>query len=278
MFSCGAWIARWLPLSVTRALAGAAGSIYAFTHPDRVARVHQNLRLLDAATQRKVARQLYRAFGKTLADFFYIGTRPPVEAAKIIKEKKGHAHFEQLRNEGKGAVIVTAHLGLFELGGLMVAQDGFPAAVLTLPEPSSGLTAWRAHFRRQWNVETIEVGSDNFAFLHIARRLREGCFVAALIDRPTSQEPIPVTFPNGTAHFSSGILLLAAQCRVPVIPSTMVRQPDGFYRAEVFQPVWIESRGSRAETLRFYSQLIADILMPTLCAHPEQWYQFVPLA
>jgi len=58
----------------------------------------------------------------------------------------------------------------------------------------------------------------------------------------------------------------------------MVRQPDGFYRSEVFQPIWIESRDSRAETLQFYSQQIADILMPTLCAHPEQWYQFTPLA
>jgi lauroyl/myristoyl acyltransferase len=278
MFSCGAWAARWLPLPLTRTLAGLMGMLYALTHPSRVACVCQNLRLLDAAITKKTARQLYGEFGKTLADYFYIGTRPPAEAVKIIREREGYAHFERLRKEGVGAVIVTAHLGLFELGGLLSVHQGFPTTVLTLPEPSSGLTAWRAHFRRQWNVETIEVGSDNFVFIHIARRLREGCLVAALIDRPTSHEPSPVTYPNGTASFSSGILLVAAQCRVPVIPTTMVRQADGFYRAEVFQPIWIESRGSRAETLQFYSQQIADILMPTLCAHPEQWYQFVPLA
>ena len=84
--------------------------------------------------------------------------------------------------------------------------------------------------------------------------------------------------PHGIAKFSSGILLIAMQCRVPVIPSTMVRLPDGTYRAEVFAPILIESKGSRTETLQFYSQQIADTLAPTLCAHSEQWYQFVPLS
>jgi lauroyl/myristoyl acyltransferase len=107
--------------------------------------------------------------------------------------------------------------------------------------------------------------------------LREGWLVAALVDRPNSPEPSPVAFPNGTAKFSSGILLVAEQCRVPVVPATMVRLSDGCYRAEVFEPIMIEPRGSRAETLQFYSQRIADILLPTLCAHPEQWYQFTPL-
>jgi len=253
------------------------GKLYAVTHPSRVACVRQNLQLLDAAIDKTRAQNVYREFGKTMADYFYISSRPPVEAMKIIKEKVGYTYLEQLRDKGMGGVIVTAHLGLFELGGLLMAHSGFPTAVLTLPEPSSGLTTWRARARQRWGAETIEIGSNAFVFLEIARRLREGCMIAALIDRPNAPDPSPVIFPNGTAKFSSGILLVAEQCRVPVIPATMVRQSDGFYRAEVFEPIIIESRGSRVETLQFYSQQIADILMPTLCAHPEQWYQFTPL-
>ncbi len=277
MFSCGAGLARWLPLRITRLLAGFLGMLYGLTHPSLVTRVHKNLQLLDAAIARKSARQLCLEFGKTLADYFYIGTRSPAEAVKLVDQKVGYPHLEQLREQGSGALIVTAHLGLFELGGLLTAYHGLPAAVLTLPEPSGALTAWRAHFRRRWQVDTIEVGSDNFAFIAIARRLREGCFVAALIDRPTSPEPSRVTLPNGIAHFSAGILLIAEQCRVPVVPAIIVRRPNGYYRAEVFKPIWIESRGTRAETLQFHTQQIADTLLPALRAYPEQWYQFVSL-
>lgn len=277
MFSAGAWLARWLPLSLTRAMAGFMGKLYAITHPARVACVQKNLQLLNAAISKTDAQRLYGEFGKTLADYFHISSRTPIESVKIIREKVGYEHLERLRAEGRGALIVTGHLGLFELGGLLSAHQGFPTAVLTLPEPSGGLTAWRALARQRWNVKTIEVGADSFVFLDIGRQLREGFLVAALIDRPNAPEPSPVTFPNGTAHFSSGVLLVAEQAHVPVIPAAMVRQADGFYRAEIFTPIWIEPHGTRAETLQFYSQQIADTLLPTLCAHPEQWYQFVPL-
>jgi len=277
MFSLGAWLAKWLPLGVTRAFAGLLGRIYARQHPERVACVLKNLRLLDAAIDERRAQKVYSEFGKTLADYFYITTRSPAEAMKIIREETGYAHLEEMRKKGIGGVIVTAHLGLFELGGMMMAYRGFPAAVLTLPEPSGALTEWRAQARRRWGTETIEVGEDAFVFLNIARRLREGWLIAALIDRPNAPGPSPVRFPNGTAGFSSGILLVAQQCGVPVVPAAMVRMSNGYYRSQVFEPMMIESHGSRTETLQFYSQRIADILLPTLQEYPEQWYQFTPL-
>jgi lauroyl/myristoyl acyltransferase len=278
MFSFGERLARALPLRLTRAFAGAFGSIYAWTHPARVGVVHGNLRLLDSSLKKKTARKVYRAFGQTLADYFYIGTRPAEDAVRIISRITGQEHLSEAHRQGKGALIVTPHFGLFELGGLLMAQSGFPSAVLTFQEPSRALTTWRAAFRRRWQVDTIEIGADSFAFLRIAERLRQGHFVATLIDRPHPSEDIPVSLPHGLARFSTGILLLAAHGGVPVIPATMARQADGTYHAEVFPPVYIKERASRAETLQYYSQKIADILLPALLAHPEQWYQFVPIS
>jgi lauroyl/myristoyl acyltransferase len=250
MFNAGAWLARHFPLGFIRRLAGSTGALYALSHPKRVAIVKNNLRLLDASLKNKSARKVYCEFGQTLADYFYIGTRPPDEAVKIIGQIDGIHHLRKAHGLGKGALIVTAHFGLFELGGLLLAQHGFPSTVLTYPEPSQDLTDWRAKFRRQWNVDTIESGTDNSE----------------------------VSLPNGTAHFSSGILLLAAHGGVPVIPATMTRRTDGSYHAQVFAPLFVEPRGSRAETLQFYSQQIADTILPVLRAYPEQWYQFVPLS
>ena len=269
---------RWLPLGLIRGLAGVAGAIYAWTHPKRVAVIERNLQFLDASLKRKTARRVYGEFGKTLADYFYIGTRSPADAVRIIGRTEGDEHLQKARQLGKGALVVTAHFGLFELGGLMLAHRGFPTLILTYPEPSRALSEWRAQFRRRWNVETLEIGPDRFAFLQIAERLRQGYFVASLIDRPHPSDHIPVSLPNGTVHFSTGILLLAAQGGIPVIPALMARQADGTYHSHIFPPLLIQDRGSRAETLRFYSQQIADTLLPILCTHSEQWYQFVPLS
>jgi lauroyl/myristoyl acyltransferase len=278
MFDLGAWLARIFPLAFVRAIAGWGGWLYAITHPARVAVVHRNLQLLDATLTEKSARIVYCEFGKNLADYFYIGTRPTPEAVQIIGQIDGEEHLRQAHESGKGALVVTAHLGLFELGGLLLASHGIPSVVLTYPEPSQALSEWRARFRRRWNVDTLEIGRDSFAFLQIAERLRQGHFVATLIDRPHPTDSTPVALPNGTAHFSMGILLLAAHAGVPVIPATMVRRADGAYHAQVFAPLFPKPCESRAATLEFYSRQIADTLFPVLRAHPGQWYQFVPIS
>jgi lauroyl/myristoyl acyltransferase len=278
MFGLGAWLARCFPLHVIRALGEWAGGLYASTHPGRIAVVERNLQLLDPALGKKSARKVYGEFGKTLADYFYIGTGPPEETVKIIAQIDGVEHLQKAHELGKGALVVTPHLGLFELGGLLLAQQNFATTVLTHPEPSRALTDWRAAFRRRWKVDTLEVGTDSFAFLQIAERLRQGHFVATLIDRPNPAENSHVTLPNGTALFSAGILLLAAYGGVPVIPATMVRREDGNYHAQVFPHFFVTPKGPRAETLQFYSQKIADTFLPVLTAYPEQWYQFVPLS
>ena len=277
MFDAGAWLARIFPLAFLRAWAGAAGWLYALTHPARVDVVEQNLRLLDRSLTYDSARRVYAEFGKTLADYFHIGTRAPEKAARLITRIDGLENLRAAQASGRGVLIVTAHFGLFELGALLLTQHGFPAVVLTYPEQSRALTEWRAAFRQRWGAGTVEIGADSFAFLQIAALLREGKFVCTLVDRPHPTDSTPVQLPAGTANFSTGILLLAASAGVPVVPATMVRRADGGYHAQVFAPLLIEDRGSRVETLRHHSQRLADTFAPVLCAHPEQWYQFVPL-
>ncbi len=146
MFDAGAWLARMGPLATLRALAGATGWIYARTHPARVAVVEENLRLLDAALPPSSARGVYSAFAQTLADYFHIGTRPPEEAVKIITRIDGEEHLRAAHQLGRGVLIVTAHFGLFELGGLLLAQRGYPAVVLTYPDGQTLSTTVQDNF------------------------------------------------------------------------------------------------------------------------------------
>jgi lauroyl/myristoyl acyltransferase len=158
IFDLGAGLARVLPLGVLRAFASAVGWLYARMHPEKVAIVERNLRLLDASLNVESARRVYPAFAKTLADYFYLGTRPAEQALRIVTKSEGVDYLRKIQAEGKGALVVTAHYGLFELGGMLMAQMGIPTVVLTYPEPSKALTEWRAAFRRRWKAETIEIG------------------------------------------------------------------------------------------------------------------------
>src|SRR5204863_5939494 len=59
-----------------------------------------------------------------------------------------------------------------------------PLQVVTLAEPGDKFTQLRQASRARWNIETLVVGSDPFAFVEIIRRLEAGATVALLVDRP----------------------------------------------------------------------------------------------
>ena len=56
--------------------------------------------------------------------------------------------------------------------------------MITLAEPGAGFTKLRQESRARWNIETLVIGNDPFAFVEVIRRLEQGAIVALLIDRP----------------------------------------------------------------------------------------------
>jgi lauroyl/myristoyl acyltransferase len=279
-FAWGERLARCSPRGFLRFLGAAWGTLFAWTQPSKVAVVRQNLALLGQ-TPPPDANRVYAEFGRVLADYFYAGARPLAAALALVDEHRGFEHFQAARADGRGALLLTPHLSFFELGSAVMHEQGFPMVALTNPEPSSELTAWRAAYRLRWGVETLEVGAEAEAgqlqFIEIVKQLRAGKFVAALFDRPHASQSFSARLPGGSLPCSSGILLLALLAQCPVIPVTVVAKPNRRYRLEALPPLTIERRGSSAETLQYYTQVLVDALLPIISAHPEQWFQFAPL-
>ncbi|MBX7157031.1 MAG: lysophospholipid acyltransferase family protein [Verrucomicrobiae bacterium] len=271
-------LATFIPRRILRWVGYQAGLIYSHFHSAKVQVVKKNLALIHASTTFQNAQKVFGKFGACLADYFYLSRYANEKKIELIKKKKGYEYLVSAYQKKQGAILVTAHLGLFELGGVVMNELGFPMAVLTLPEPNQALTQWRANYRKLWKAETITIGDDPFSFLKVLNYLKAGNFVAALIDRPSSQKNIPVRLPHGEAFFSGNILLIALLAQCPVIPAVAVAESTGFYEMEAFEPFYIENQGTREETIAYYTQKIADVLLPTICHHYDQWFQFVSLS
>jgi KDO2-lipid IV(A) lauroyltransferase len=245
-------------------------------NPEKVAVVRRNLKLLGLPQDPDPV-QVYAEFGRVMVDYFYAGAHPLERAIALVDERKGFAHLQAAQAEGNGALFLSPHLSFFELGGVIMKDIGVPLVALTNPEPTPELTAWRANYRLRWGVETIEVGHDQLQFVKILKELAAGKFVVALFDRPHPTQSFTARVPGGLLPCSSGILLLALLGKCPVIPVTVVVKPNGKYTLEALPPIRLEKRGTSAETLQYYTQIVVDALLPTLQKHPEQWFQFAPL-
>lgn len=264
----GAWL-------ISRTL----GLFYALSHPATVRAVRDNLALLDPAKSGfGSACRLFMNQAENFSTYGRLSMRPTSDVVGMLGFRQGFEYLQRARDGGKGCLLVTGHLGFFELGGLVMAELGFPMTALTLPEPSTSLTEWRAEFRARWGVKTIVVGNDSFSVLDIVRSLHQRAFVASLADRPYDGNSVPVDLPHGRIRFSTGPVLLALLAGCPIVPVGITRQPDGLYHIEArayIEPRWLPE--GRTATLEHYTREVAGCLVPLFVAYPEQWYHFAPL-
>jgi KDO2-lipid IV(A) lauroyltransferase len=218
-------------------------------------------------------------FSHMLADYFLCaGADAPKQARRLLHGWSGEDHLAAAQARGNGAIIVTAHLGHWELGGLMLARRGLPLTVITLEEPSSDLTRWREACRRQLGIRTITVGPGHpFAFVEMIQTLRRNELLAMLVDRPYGGTGAPVQFFGHETEFSTAPALLAHHTGAAVLPAFVLQDAYGGYVSMAESIIPMETKTNSRPVLVANTQRIATIFETIIRRHPEQWFNYVPI-
>lgn len=250
----------------------------------RTPALHRALRVnLAVATGRTgdaldaLIRENVQLFSRMLADYFIFAGPQAEHAGQVVNEWEGSQHLAESRARGKGTILITGHLGHWELGGLVLASRGQPITVVTLPEPTHELTKWREASRRHLGIRTIAVGPGNdFAFVEMLRVLRENGTLAMLVDRPYSGTGMPVRQFGRETHYSTAAAMLAHHTGASIVPAFVFQHAENRYRAVAFPPLELAT-GVLRQTLPVNVQRIATFFESLIRTHPEQWFNYVPL-
>ena len=274
-FEAASWIIRHLPRPVSRSMSVAVGELgYRLCNSRRVAL----LRNLDAITQEKkrrnaLCKSCFHNFLRMLHDFCDCAEGGAARVNSLMVERRGFHFLEAGRRNGKGILLITGHLGAWELGGMVLASDGFPVNVVTMAEPTQELNEWRQKYRQRFGIKTITVGSDKFAFVEIIQALRRNELVAMLIDRPYLNSGVQVRFFEHPTLFSAAAAHIWQHTQASVIPAFVLQLEPGQYGCYAYPP--IDMAASR--TVEENSQLIANVFQAIIREFPEQWFNFVPI-
>jgi KDO2-lipid IV(A) lauroyltransferase len=227
----------------------------------------------DLAARR--ARRLFQEFALKVVELWRFECGAPLN--RELRAWSGWERLEAAQARGRGVLLVTPHLGNWEVGGAFVADRGLQLVVLTQAEPGGGFTALRQAARARWKIETIVVGEDPFAFVEVIKRLQNGRVVALLLDRPAPSTAVTVELFGRPFHASIAAAELARTTGCAVLPVYVVREADG-YAAHILPEVVYEraSLGQRDARLRL-TQEILRAFEPVIRQHVAQWYHFVPI-
>lgn len=86
---------------------------------------------LDRQAQRELRTRNLREFGKTYLEIGYLWLRPAGQVLSLVREVRGSELLE--RRNGKGLIVLSPHLGAWELAGLHLAAQG-PTAIFYKPQ------------------------------------------------------------------------------------------------------------------------------------------------
>jgi len=246
------------------------------------AALRQNLSVVTGKTGAELdalCHENVRNFSQMLSDYFLCAGMDAVKQAdRLLEEWSGFDHLQTALASGKGGIIVTAHLGHWELGGITLARRGIPLTVVTLEEPSTGLTRWREACRRHLGIKTITVGPGHpFAFVEMIQTLRRNEFVAMLVDRPYAGSGEHVKFFGHDTEFSTAPALLAQHTGAAVLPAFVLQKPNSLY-ASVAGPLIPMVKGEDCKAnLAENTQRIASIFEEIVREYPNQWFNYVPI-
>ena len=274
----GLALGRWLPRRVCYGVALLGAEVYGLLCPMRREIVAQNLQPVlsgDKPKAARMARRLFRQFAFKLVDLWRYESGVDETHWKTVPED--WQVYETARQRGRGVLLVTPHLGNWELGGPLMAQHGVKLIVLTLPEPGRGLTELRRAARARWGIETIVVGDDGFAFVEIIKRLQAGETVALLLDRPPERNAAAIELFGHPFHASLAAAELARASGCALIGVTIVRTNQS-YQVDVLPEFAYDRRslGNR-EARRELTQHIMRTFEPKIREHADQWFHFVAL-
>ena len=256
-----------LPLSGALALGRGLGSVV--RHRRSV--VKQNLARCfpekSAAERRSIARAMYKNFGMTAMECLRFGYADLDEVESFVRWEGEH-YLKEALSQGRGVLVLSGHIGNWELLGTSTSLHGYPFAVVAKPFSNAKFNAYWNDLRKGLRVRHLPARNSYRSCL---KALKNGEAVVLMLDqRMRKQKGIIVDFFGRPACTSPGLAYLAAQSGAPIIPAFAPRQADNSHVVKIYPP--LEPPPNRdEETIRKATQQYTRIIEDEIRKNPAQW-------
>ena len=188
IISAIARLLSWLPLGANRALGSALGTLawLTYSRPRRVTEINLHLCFPEMSSRERqlLAKRSLIETGKQLTECAWIWHRPVDQTRRKITKIKGHHLLLTARASDKGVIIVSPHIGNWELCSLPLStDDAFTYFYRSPRTPGMDplLKKWRAHLGGQ--PATLDAAGIRDAM----RLLKKGGTLGILPDQEPDQ-------------------------------------------------------------------------------------------
>lgn len=275
LYRIGTFLALALPLKFSYFMASLiAGGYCRISEKDRTA-VKKNLRMVvgpgpSETDMDRMASGVFKNFAKYLVDFFRF-TKIDKEYVRRSVALEGIERIDAALGEGKGAILLSAHVGNWELGGAALSLSGYPVNAVVLTHQNRKINDFFTRQRLKGKMRPIEIGASLKACY---RAIKGNGLLALLGDRDFTKNGIRMDFFGKPALMPKGPAVFAYREGSVILPTFMVRAPDDSFRLFVDEPIKADMTKDEPEAVREVAARYLRSIESCIRRYPTQWYVF----
>ncbi len=275
VYLAGQWLVRILPIKAAYAFASFLADMhYIFSKTDREA-VRANLNAIYGKNVApKKVRQVFRNFGLYLVEFFTMTKQVTPAYIKSHVEFVHKERVDAVLRQGKGGIVISAHLGNWETASAILSSLGYPASIIALPHKDTRVNAFFNHQREFFGITVFPTTT---AVRRSLEHLKKNRLIALLVDRDFGQKGMMMDFLGRKAMIPRGAALFALKTGAPIIPTVFVRKDKENFQFVFYEPIEppiVPEEGITDEMISALIQRYLRVVEIAIRKYPTQWLMF----
>ena len=260
-----------MPRPVALAIGGWLGTLVFWFAPQQRRLACQNLRdslpRTDERSTHTIAKQCFQHLGKTAVEFMQFPRLDNKHIQRYVTFE-GIEHVEQALAHGKGAIVLTGHFGNWELLAASISATVAPLTPIVRELRSPRLNALVSHYRKKAGYATIDRDTGIRQALQCLRRNE---LLGIVADVDTTVSGVFVDFFGRRAYTPYSPVALALKTGAAILPTFIIRQPDGSHRAIIEPPLALKRTSTKERDLFVNTQQFTKIIESYIRQYPAQW-------
>ena len=181
----------------------------------------------------------------------------------------GLEHVRSAMDQHGRALLLTAHLGNWELLPVACRLTGYRLSVVLRPLDAPWLDRLATRMREQSEVDLID---KRAALRPVLRALAGGAMVGILLDQNAARrEGVFVPFFERPASTSKSLAVLALRTSTPIVPAFIRREHAGTHRIVVGPPLPLPPPGDVGAAVVALTARCTEAIEAAIREMPEQW-------
>jgi len=248
-----------------------AGLLIYLAIPRQSKRALENLKTAygsskDAAELRRMVRRVFIQLGRNLADVLRL---PLVRKDNLdsLVSVRGLERLDKAMARGRGLIVITGHLGCWELLAAFFSLRGYPVSVVGRRVYDSRVDSIVRSFRSGKDINLVPDGNIQEAL----KCLRSGRALGLLIDERANDSGIPVDFFEGRSRVTRGPAVLSMRASAPVIPLGIHRGDRGKHIIEIGEAMYFERSEDPKSDVPSYARMCSKAVEAFIRKYPMEW-------